>query len=277
MINHSNLTTINEIEQQAEHIISEFRQQASHLNFPPLEWSFIKEFNNPRPLHNDDNDKSIRVEEHYGALHLYIYPENLLGISHDALQGWLELKIVLAMMEADTALYQFNFQNQIRPLMRLTGGALFYIRELVEHLSRALKSYEATKIISGINRGLPQVYYYFYTFHPTAEARELYKKLKPHNWSRANHLCIKLGGYMGLSYLSDQGVGFSNNLLKEWQKKYGLTEKDQAFMDDMVFIADHYHDHDFSFRLVEMFKVLKESLLIAGSEDTAANDSGLSG
>lgn len=277
MINHSNLTTISEIEQQAEHIISEFRQQAPHLNFPLFECFFIKEIDKLRFLDSDDNDKSIQVEEHDGGLHLYIYSENLLGISYDALQGWLELKIVLAMMEADSALYQFNFQNQIRPLMMLTGGALLYIRELVEHLSLALKSYEATKIIIGINRGLPQVYFYFYTFNTTAEVRELYQKLLPHNWSRASHLCRKLGYYMALSCLADNNVGFSSTLLKEWQKKYGLTEKDQAFMEDMVMVAGNFQDHDFSFRLVEMFKVLKESLLVASNDDTAVNDSGLSG
>ena len=46
-------------------------------------------------------------------------------------------------------------------------------------------------------------------------------------------------------------------------------------MEDMVFIADHYQDREFSFQLVEMFKLLKETLLIAGSDDTTANIPGL--
>ncbi len=84
MINHSNLSTINEIQQQAVHIISEFQQHASHLNFPPLEWTFIKEFDNPRLQYSDDNNKSIQVEEHEGTLHLTIYSENLLVVRSDA-------------------------------------------------------------------------------------------------------------------------------------------------------------------------------------------------
>lgn len=272
MSNYSNLTSVNDIEQHAGQIINEFQQHASHLNIPPLECSFSEEIDPPRRRYGDDNDKSIQVAEQDGVVHLIINSENLLGIPRDALQGWLELKIVLGMVEADGALYQFNFEKQIRPIMQVTGGAMFYIRELVEHLSRALKRCEATKIITRINRGNSQVFYHFYTFNPTTEATELYTTLLAHNWTRANLLCRKLGAYMALSHLNDQGVGFSHTLLKEWRKKGGLTSKDQSFMEDMVNIANQYNDQDFSFRLVEMFKLLKESLLV-GRSDVAANDS----
>ena len=97
----------------------------------------------------------------------------------------------------------------------------------------------------------------------------------PHNWTRASHLCGKLGDYMALSCLTDQGVGFSHSLLSDWQKQHRFIDKDQAFMGNMVFIADHYQDREFSFRLIEMFKLLRETLLIAGSDDTIANNPGL--
>jgi hypothetical protein len=144
----------------------------------------------------------------------------------------------------------------------------------VEHLSRALKTYEATRVIIKMNRGLPQVYYYFYAYNPTAETRELYQKLLPHNWSRASHLCRKLDSYLALFYLAANDVGFSPTLLNDWQKNYGLTQKDQAFMEDMAFIADHNRDQEFSFRMVEMFKLLKESLLVGNSDDATADNSG---
>ena len=270
MITHSYLMTSNEIEQQAAHIIREFLQHAAPPNCPPVEWAFIKEADSGL-RQGADNSQSIKVVERDGTLHLSICSEDFLGIQDGALQGWLELEIVHAMVEADTNLNQFNFQNQILPLMPLSGSALYFIRELVELLSRALKRREATKIITKMDRGLPQVYYYFYSINPSVEDKELYKKFMPHNWTRASHLCGKLGDYMALSYLTDQGVGFSHSLLSDWQKQYGYTKKDQAFMENMVFIANHYQDREFSFRLVELFKLLKKTLLIAGSEDTDVN------
>ena len=272
MTTHSYLTTSKEIEQYAVHLMQEFLQNPAPLNYLPVEWVFIKKTDNPRLRQDANNNQSIQVVELNGTHHLSICSEDFLGIPVDALQGWLELEIVHAMVEADTNLYRFNFQNQILPLMPLAGSALYFIRELVEHLSRALKRLEATKIIAKMDRGLPQVYYYFYAINPTAEDRKLYKKFMPHNWTRASHLCGKLGEYMALSYLTDQGVGFSHSLLSDWQKQYGFTEKDQAFMEGLVFIADHYQDREFSFRLVEMFKLLRETLLIAGSDDTFVNN-----
>lgn len=275
MTTHTYLKTSGEIEKKAVHLTREFLQHAVSLNSPPVEWTFIKVPDSRRLRKSTDHDQSIRVVERNGTLYISICSKDLLLIPLGALQGWLELKIVHAMIEADTNLYRFNFQNQILPLMPLSGSALYFIRELVEHLSRALKKREATKIITKMDRGLPQVYYYFHTINPTVEDRKLYKKSLPHNWTRASHLCGKLGEYMALSYLADQGIGFSNSLLSDWQKLYGFTEKDQAFIGDLKSIANHFQDHEFSFRLVEMFKFLRKTLLIAGSDDSGANNPGL--
>lgn len=275
MTTNSYLTTSKEIEQYAVHLMQEFLQNPAPLNYLPVEWVFIKKTDNSSLRQGANNNQSITVVERDGTLHLSICSEDFLGIPVEVLQGWLELEIVHAMVEADTNLYRFNFQNQILPLMPLSGSALYFIRELVEHLSRALKKREATKIITKMDRGLPQVYYYFHTINPTVEDRKLYKKSLPHNWTRASHLCGKLGEYMALSYLADQGIGFSHSLFSDWQKQYGFTEKDQAFMGDLESIANHYQDHEFSFRLVEMFKLLRKTLLIAGSDDSGANNPGL--
>lgn len=274
LINHSNLKTIVEIEQQTVDFVSDFLQQVSCPDCPKVNYSFINQPDCQALQQNADYQHSIRVEQRDNKIQLSVWTSNLVGIPAGALRGWLESKVVLAMIESDKGFGQFNFQTQILPLMRVAGGALYFIRELVEHLSRALKTYEATGVIIKMNRGLPQVYYYFYVYNPTAEAKELYQKLLPHNWSRASHLCRKLDCYLALSYLAANDVGFSPTLLKDWQKNFGLTQKDQAFMKDMVFIANHYRDQEFSFRMVEMFKLLKESLLVVRS-DAAANDSGL--
>ena len=275
MKTHTCLATSKEIEQSAVRIIHDFLQHAAPSNCPPVEWAFIKKPGYLKRRQGTGNNPSIQAAELHGALHLSICYEDFLGIPTGVLQGWLELEIVHAMVEADTNFYQFNFQNQILPLMPLAGSGLYFIRELVEHLSRGLKRLEATKIITRMGRGLPQVYYYFHTINPTAEDKELYEKVMPHNWTRAGHLCRKIGEYMALSYLTDQNVGFSHALLSDWQKQYGFTEKDQTFMEDLVFIADHFKDREFSFRLVEMFKLLKKTLLDTGGDDTAASNPGL--
>ena len=272
MISHSCLATSKEIEQHTVHAIDEFLQHVPPSDCPPVEWTFIKKTDYHRSA---NNNQSIHVVKLNGTLHLSICSEDFIGITAGALQGWLELEIAYAMIKADTNSYRFNFQRQIFPLMPLSGSALYFIRELVEHLSRALKRLEATKIITKMNRGLPQLYYYFYTINPTNEDKDLYNKIMPHNWSRASHLCRKLSEYIALSYLSDRGVGFSHSLFSDWQKQHGYSEKDQAFMKDLVFVADHYQDREFSFRLVEMFKLLMKNLLIAGSDDIAANNPGI--
>lgn len=261
MIHKSILTTKDEIRQQAVNIISDFIEHAAHLNCPSVECSFIDR-------RDVENNQSVRITKRNDTFFLAICSDDILGIPSGALQGWLELDITYAIVEADSDLCRFNFQDQIMPLMPVAGGSLYFIRELVEHLSRALKKLEATKIIIKMDRGLPQAYYYFYRINPTAEDRILYKQLLPHNWSRASHLCRKLGDYLALSYLACRNGGFSRMLLSDWQKQYVYTEKDQAFMEKMVSTADHYQDSEFSFRLVEMFKLLKESLLIAGRDDT---------
>jgi hypothetical protein len=272
MITDSYLTTSNEIEQYTVHAIDEFLQHVPPSNCLPVKWTFIKKTDYP---HSASNNQSIHVVKLNGTLHLSICSEDFIDIPAGALQGWLELEIVYAMIKADTNSYRFNFQRQIFPLMPLSGSALYFIRELVEHLSRALKRLEATKIITKMDRGLPQLYYYFHTINPTAEDKDLYKKFMPHNWSRASHLCRKLSEYIALSYLTDRGVGFSHSLLSGWQKQYGYSKKDQTFIEDLVFVADHYQNREFSFRLVEMFKLLRDNLLIAGSDDIAANNPGI--
>lgn len=272
MITDSCLTTSNEIEQYTVLAIDEILQHVPPSNCLPVKWTFIKEADSPGLRQSAVNGQSIKVTEQNGTLHLSICSEDFIGIPTGALQGWLELEIVYAMIKADTNSYRFNFQRHIFPLMPLSGSALYFIRELVEHLSRALKRLEATKIITKMDRGLPQLYYYFHTINPTAEDKDLYKKLMPHNWSRASHLCRKVSEYIALSYLTDRGVGFSHSLLSDWQKQYGYSKKDQTFIEDLVFVGDHYQDRKFSFRLVEMFKLLRDNLLIAGSDDIAANN-----
>ena len=145
MISHSYLTTSNEIEQQAIHIIREFLHHAAAPNCPPVEWTFIKKADSLGLRQGAVNGQSIKVVERNGTLHLSICSEDFIFIPAGALQGWLELEIVYAMIKADTNSYRFNFQRQIFPLMPLSGSALYFIRELVEHLSRALKRLEATK------------------------------------------------------------------------------------------------------------------------------------
>ena len=79
-----------------------------------------------------------------------------------------------------------------------------------------------------------------------------------------------MGGYLALAHLADIGVGFSDRLFKDLKEKNSLTDNDQAFMDDMVLMAQKYGNSEFSFRLVEMFKYLKKSLLVP-SNDNANN------
>ena len=270
------LKTASEIKQRADHFTREFLQRVGPPNDCPVMWTLS---NRPfcQPLGKcSDNSKAIQAYNENGTLHISIHPDNILGIPAGALQGWLELEIAQALLMADPALYGFNFKNQIQPLMPVAGSSLYFIRELAEHLSRSLKKLDATKFIMRIKRGLPQVYYYFYLIAPTAEERKLYINLIPHNWSRASHLCRKLAEFIALSCLAEEGVGFSQPLLSEWPEQLGLIPADQVLMEEMAFVARQYHGNGFSVQLVEMFKLLRDSLLLVRSADTAPSSPNLS-
>jgi hypothetical protein len=272
------LKTACEIEQQAVYITREFLQ---HVGPPNNYYPGELPLNNKISCHIlgkcSDSTKSIKVfKETGGTLHISIHPENILGIPAGALQGWLELEITQALFTADSDLYTFNFRNQIQPLMPVAGSSLYFIRELAEGLSRSLKKLDAAKFIMRIDRGLPQVYFYFFLLAPTGEERELYKNLLPHNWTRASHLCRRLPDYIALSCLADKGVGFSQLLLSEWPQQLGLIRADRVFIEEVAFVARQYHGDGFSVQLVEMFKILRDSLLLVRSQDTAPNISNLS-
>jgi hypothetical protein len=276
MINTS-LKTACEIEQKAVNITREFLQYVGPPNNYPVEWPLIKKTSCHILGKCSDSSKSIKVfMETGGTLHISIYPDNILGIPAGALQGWLELEITQALFMADSDQYTFNFKNQIQPLMPVAGSSLYFIRELAEGLSRSLKKLDATKFIMRIDRGLPQVYYSFYLIAPAGEERELYENLLPHNWTRASHLCRKLADYIALSCLAEKGVGFSQLLLSEWPQQLGLIRADRVFMEEAAFVARQYHGDGFSVQLVEMFKMLRDSLLLVRSEDTAPNSPNLS-
>jgi hypothetical protein len=257
MINTS-LKTACEIEQKAVNITREFLQYVGPPNNYPVEWPLIKKTSCHILGKCSDSSKSIKVfMETGGTLHISIYPDNILGIPAGALQGWLELEITQALFMADSDQYTFNFKNQIQPLMPVAGSSLYFIRELAEGLSRSLKKL-------------------FYLIAPAGEERELYENLLPHNWTRASHLCRKLADYIALSCLAEKGVGFSQLLLSEWPQQLGLIRADRVFMEEAAFVARQYHGDGFSVQLVEMFKMLRDSLLLVRSEDTAPNSPNLS-
>ncbi len=265
MTSHCRLQTPQEIEQHANQIVGDFLLYITSDKLPLTEWVFSQETEPLRSRRTGGIGRPIRAVTKKGVLELQICPNDLLGITYIALQGWLELEIARSTEEAKADSCQFNFQNQIRPLMYLAGSGLYFIRELVEYLSRSLIRRETTKIIHRMGRGLPQVYYYFHTLNFSEEEKKFYTNFTPHKWSRASHLCGKLVEYMGLSYLADHGVGFSQTLCLDWQKQHGYLSEDQAFLDEMVSIANQFADQAFSFQLIEMFKVLRDTMLLNNS------------
>lgn len=262
---HRNVQTPQEIEHHADSVVQEFLRCLTPVERPAVRLVFDEAAGERR---------AIRATENNGRMELHVHSRDLQGIPALALQGWLELAIATA-REQQRAENSCNFQSQILPLMQVAGGALLYIRELVEHLSRSLQRRNVTKMLLEMGRGEPQVSYYFYTIHPSAEEKTMYAKSLPHNWSRASYLCGKLIEYMGLSYLAERDVAFSRALLSDWPKQHGYLQTDQGFLDEMVAVAEQLAGKAFSVRLVAMFKMLRESLLIAGSQADSPPDPGM--
>jgi hypothetical protein len=129
MIIHSNLMTINKIERQTVDIVSDFLRQVSRPDCPQVNYSFINQPDCQALQQNADYEHSIRIEQRDNKIQLSVWTSNLVGIPAGALRGWLESKVVLAMIESDKGFGRFNFQTQILPLMQVAGGALYFIRE----------------------------------------------------------------------------------------------------------------------------------------------------
>ena len=174
MTSHNRLQTPQEIEQHANQIVGDFLQYITSNKHPLTEWVFSQATEPLQSRREGGIGRPIRAVTKKSVLELQICPEDLLGITYIALQGWLELEITRSTEEAKADSCQFNFQNQIRPLMYLAGSGLYFVRELVEHLSRSLIRRETTKMIHQMGRGLPQVYYYFHTLNFSEEEKKFY-------------------------------------------------------------------------------------------------------
>lgn len=267
MAHHQSLEEPGEVKRCANQIVTEFLHSFAIDERPEVHLFFSETTAPQQKWQTEGSMPPIQAQVNNGTHELVVCPEILVPIPHIALQGWLELQIATSMVRARADWGQFNFRSQILPLMRLAGGSLYFVRGLVEYLSRSLTRLETTRTIKRMDRALPQVYYYFFTITPTDEEKRLYRRSLPHNWSRAGFLCSALMEYMGLSYLAGHGIGFSRALKEDWQHQYGYLHDDQAFLDEMVSVACQSMDQGFSTRLTAMFTVLRNKLLIPNNSE----------
>lgn len=262
MAHHKSLEKPEEVERCANQIVTDFLHSFAIDERPDVHLFFSEKTAPQQKWQTEDSMPPIRARVNKGTHELVVCPEILVPIPHIALQGWLELQITTSLVKTRADWGQFNFRSQILPLMRLAASSLYFVRGLVEYLSRSLIRLETTRMIRRMDRALPQVYYYFFTIAPSDGEKRLYRRSLPHNWSRAGFLCSALVEYMGLSYLAGHGIGFSRALKEDWQHQYDYLHEDQVFLDEMFSVACQSMDQGFATRLTAMFKVLRNNLLI---------------
>ncbi len=206
------------------------------------------------------NQDPVYCEGKSRQITLHLCVEDLKGIHTSALQGWVDLELALFILKQTPEKHYFNFSKQILPLFNVTGGAVPYIRNMVEYIKMVLLTHLATKRILDQDRGLLQVHYYLYKMGLNFGEQEVYDTLANHSWQRSFFLLKKLQEYLPILMLDDLGFyrGFKDTF---WDCHRFITSEDRMLIEELTQIPDALIAEPFANRLVAVFELIKRTLL----------------
>ncbi len=194
-------------------------------------------------------------------LTIHLYEKDLMGISPLALQGWLDMQLAHRHLELEPSMYRVNFKNEIRPIFNTAGSGLHMVRHMVVHLETSLKNLIAAQIVIEIGNSMPLLYYYTYKISPSAEEKENYQRLYPHQWVRAIFLCKKNRGFAPVALIAHKGI--AAELASYWWNCHAyISPEDKRFLESLFYLSNQNPVKHFSETLVEMFKFVTSQLLI---------------
>jgi hypothetical protein len=228
----------------------------------PLNVSFSLHRNPSTPLTEGVNQAHPPVfsesDDHRIIIHLSI--PDLVGIPSLALQGWLDFELAAIVIQRQHTLYRYNFKQDILPLFQVSGMAAQFIRYLVSHLEDCLKRALRTDMIIKMEHGLPLAYYYYLMTVPSAEEKQSYQNLVPHNWTRAIFICKLSKEFLPIAFL-DAG-GYLPTLASFWWRCHAyLLPEDRKLMQKLVAAFLSNRQHRFSDQIVALFDAIKSDLL----------------
>jgi hypothetical protein len=197
-------------------------------------------------------------DDHRIIIHLNI--PDLVGISTLALQGWLDFELAAVIIRRQDNLYRYNFKQDILPRFQVSGMAAQFIRYLVFHLEDCLKRGLRTDMILKMEHGLPLAYYCYLMTVPSAEQKQSYQNLVPHNWTRAIFICKKSKEFVPIALL-DAG-GYLPTLASFWWRCHTyLLSEDRKLLQKLAAVFLSNHHHRFSDQMMALFDAIKSDLL----------------
>lgn len=258
--NSSIISTRADLLHYASLYIEEFRNCSAGTLLPKIALSLQRETIDRSFKRNLFEDRRPGILEHNQQLVLNLCVEKLLGMPPRAFQGWLDLEIFSFVIKKQPELCRFNFQKDILPLFNVSGSAAQFIRYLIHQLDLGLRQAMATEMVLNVGHGLALVYYYYYSVAPAEVDKKNYRRFLPHLWLKAIYLSKKFGDFTSVYLLSRSGT---NSAVKQyWWRCYDhITSDDRTLLESMASASDRYSEKPFAFRLIEMCKLIKTSLL----------------
>ena len=213
-----------------------------------------------RSNHTGSQSHKPVLLERNNRLILNLYEEELRGLPPLVLQGWLDKELFSYIIRKKSELYRFNFERDVLPLHYVSGSAVQLMRYLVHQIEIGLRQALATKMILDAGHGLPLLYFYFYTLAPAKEDKVDYRRFSPHSWLKAIFLCKKFADFQSIYLLNS--VGITSEIVRYWWQCHDhFIAEDRKFLETLVATSHRYSEDRFAVRLVEIFKLVKTSIL----------------
>ena len=253
----SPVTDLEQVRKLAPLFIEEFLDKAAGQPRPAVRLVFhanLEEAGASR----EEGPRPIRSEIRKGEFFIHLSGEALQGIPQLALQGWLDRELGGLLLAFHPERFRYNFRRLILPLFPVSGSAEDVVRNFVNRLEWALKSYAITKMAIDADHALAQFYFYFYKLRPDPCQAEAYRMLTPHNWCKLLFLADKLKEYMAVCLVARQGI--SAHLKSYWWTfNEFVSQNDRDILDELAMVPWRFSGESHSFQLLEMFKVSRPS------------------
>jgi hypothetical protein len=116
-------------------------------------------------------------------------------------------------------------------------------------------------MVLDLDRGQPQVVYYFHLLNRSADDSRDYKRMQRHDWVRGLYLSRKCEAYLSIFLL--QQAGLSPGLVSFWEQcNPFLLPHDRRLLDRLAQGAADDASRPFADRVVAMFDLLRAHLKI---------------
>jgi hypothetical protein len=264
---------MNDFRRCTEGIIDDFLAKQNRLIYPHLK--IRPDFHADRDAYENNSKRAfagpVFIEKSEEEFMLHLCEERLQALALPTLQGWLTHHAVMCIPKQHPEFYSCNFLEKIFPTMPVTGLATNHILQVVTHLERALQHYMAAKSLIDLGYGMSACHFYFSKVHVDPEDFESYNLFMPYGWSRSLFLCRILEDYMGIYALVRQGDQLSMDLETFWLNIHNyLIPSDLDLMQDICRIPALQNGKEYCDKVIEMFKVVRDTLLEPETGDAAA-------